>query len=547
VSATVAGTTAQVINAGLASPTSTENRIGLYQVDMIMPSSLASNPNAQVYIAQDAFVSNIATMPVAGSSNPLVTFTASPNPIITNDQYGQTTISWQASGIDTVEVHMALPAADASGNLVGPIFTRGAGASGSAATGNWVADGTTFYLVDVSNGKEATNVNIIATLVARVGTKSSVTTFTASDVNLPPGYFQGISTLSWNAPASTAVAIHVGAIDGPLFTTGTASGSATTGFWVQPGTTFYLVDTTTGELLKTVSPTVRFNVPPTFTISPNPIFAPYSPGGFLGTATISWNSPYTSNVEVHVGSPTGPMFTSGQTTGSATTGAWVGDGAVFYLQDVSNGFPLNSDHTLATVTARVLQQPESGYLLASTNPIVVPAGQQFGTATLNWSTTTGSHVEVHVGAPNGPLFTAGGAQGSARTGNWVRDGTRFYLQDASNGGPLTSQFTIATQTVNFSTSGYSGSLQASPNPIVVPAGTTIGTTTLYWSSPSSVTATEIHLGTPDGPIVTRYLGSGSLSINWAGEGTTLYLLDASSGRPTNVIGAVTLHLANPAQ
>ncbi len=59
VSATISGSTAQVIAAGL--PTGS---YGVYQVQMIVPSDAATNSKAQVYIAQNAFISNIATIAV---------------------------------------------------------------------------------------------------------------------------------------------------------------------------------------------------------------------------------------------------------------------------------------------------------------------------------------------------------------------------------------------------------------------------------------------------------------------------------------------------
>ena len=86
----------------------------------------------------------------------------------------------------------------------------------------------------------------------------------------------------------------------------------------------------------------------TLTASPNPI--PVSSGSPDGVTTLTWSSPLSSVIESHIGSPTGPLFTHNITAGSMTTGSWVTNGMVFYLQDVSNGKPLNSDGTLATVT-----------------------------------------------------------------------------------------------------------------------------------------------------------------------------------------------------
>ncbi len=59
VNATMGGSTAQVIGAGLP-----PGSYGVYQVQMVVPTSLSANNATQVYIAQNAFVSNIATIAV---------------------------------------------------------------------------------------------------------------------------------------------------------------------------------------------------------------------------------------------------------------------------------------------------------------------------------------------------------------------------------------------------------------------------------------------------------------------------------------------------
>ena len=81
------------------------------------------------------------------------------------------------------------------------------------------------------------------------------------------------------------------------------------------------------------------------TAVPNPI--PVT-GSALGTATISWNAPNAQVIEVHVGSPTGALFTQNGNRGSMTTGPWITDGMTFYLQDVTGGLALTSANTLAT-------------------------------------------------------------------------------------------------------------------------------------------------------------------------------------------------------
>ncbi len=59
VNATINGETAQVVSAGLP-----QGSYGVYQVQLIVPTDLPNNPNTQLYIAQNAFISNIVTLPV---------------------------------------------------------------------------------------------------------------------------------------------------------------------------------------------------------------------------------------------------------------------------------------------------------------------------------------------------------------------------------------------------------------------------------------------------------------------------------------------------
>jgi hypothetical protein len=86
------------------------------------------------------------------------------------------------------------------------------------------------------------------------------------------------------------------------------------------------------------------------TASPNPI--PVT-GSALGTTTISWNAPNATYIEIHIGSPNGPLFVWSANHGSAQTGPWVADGTTFYLQDVTDGKPLTANNTLATLVVHL--------------------------------------------------------------------------------------------------------------------------------------------------------------------------------------------------
>ena len=97
---------------------------------------------------------------------------------------------------------------------------------------------------------------------------------------------------------------------------------------------------------------------PSFTASPNPI--PVTGAATLGVTTLSWSAPDADVIEIHVGSPNGPLFTQMGTRGSIQTGLWVSDGLTFYLQDVTSGKLLTSDYTLATLVVH-LQKSGSAY------------------------------------------------------------------------------------------------------------------------------------------------------------------------------------------
>ncbi|MFN0168196.1 MAG: hypothetical protein ACKV22_17360 [Bryobacteraceae bacterium] len=87
-------------------------------------------------------------------------------------------------------------------------------------------------------------------------------------------------------------------------------------------------------------------------------------------------------------------------------------------------------------------------LVADPNPIPVAGNAFLGSTTISWSAPDAQAIEIHIGSPDGPLFASMGNRGSAQTGNWVPDGTTFYLQDVTGGKPLTSANTLATLVVH---------------------------------------------------------------------------------------------------
>ena len=90
-----------------------------------------------------------------------VSFTASPNPIpkTSGSPVGITTLSWNAPSATYIEIRIGSPN--------GPLFDNSY-TSGSAVTGDWVTDGMTFYLQDVSTNQPRTAANTLATLVVNL-------------------------------------------------------------------------------------------------------------------------------------------------------------------------------------------------------------------------------------------------------------------------------------------------------------------------------------------------------------------------------------------
>ena len=96
------------------------------------------------------------------------------------------------------------------------------------------------------------------------------------------------------------------------------------------------------------------------------------------------------------------------------------------------------DLNALTVSPRLV-----GLIAAEPNPFR-PDSQGHGRTTVSWMTYATSKVEIHLDAADGSLFARSGPGiFSQETGDWVRDGTTFYLQNVSKGLPLTAENTIA--------------------------------------------------------------------------------------------------------
>lgn len=313
--------------------------IGYTSCQAQLPSDAWYTKFAAIYPLIETYLDN----PLPGTSAPEGTFTASPNPIPISDGsgLGVTTLSFSFPTVPYVQVRV--------GSVDGGELYDGPGV-GQAVTGKWVENGTIFYLQNGSAGLPLAAANTLSAITVYVD--GGTATLTANPSAIPLGAYQE-TTLSWNAPGSWLTEIRVGSPEGALFAEAGRSGSATTGVWATAEMSFYLLDFLTQTVIASTTIQPSGGTQASITANPNPISVAT---GQLGTTTLSWYAPLANVVEVHVGSPTGPLFARYSNQGSATTGAWVTNGMTFYLQNVTDGLPLTPGNTLATVSVALSAQ-----------------------------------------------------------------------------------------------------------------------------------------------------------------------------------------------
>lgn len=264
--------------------------------------------------------------------------------------------------------------------------------------------------------------------------------------------------------------------------------------------------------------------PAVFFATPNPVSV--TDGSGLGAVTLTMNDPAVSEVQIRVGAPNGPELYDGSGVGTASTGKWVTDGTIFFLQDVSKGKALTSANTIDTVTVKF------SALSFTANPSSLPANT-YAPTTLAWDTPNEAAVEIHVGSPSGPLFAAGSSSGTAKTGVWAAAGMQFYLIDAASKATISS---LIIGTAPASVESGQASITATPNPIVVPNGDGVyGRTTLVWNTALPNQTLEVHVGSPTGPLFSRSGSTGTgITGLWVTNGLTFYLQNVTGGQNTTV-------------
>ena len=286
------------------------------------------------------------------------------------------------------------------------------------------------------------------------------------------------------------------------------------------------------------------------TASPNPVLTTDSTSA---TTKISWSAPsQVKNVEIHENAPNGPTVGAGGASGSFQTAPGIADPTIYFLQDVTGGKPLTVSNTLDTVAVRVA---DPGNTVFDSSPLYLPPNKNTGTLLLTWNAPAATKVQISVGSPRKQIGGTLSPSGSTFTGSWVSVAMPFFLQDASAGDAGSDAHTLAQLQASFDplpapmTSPVTNNIQfvASPNPILLAAGQTTGTTTLSWNAPGHPKVV-VFVNAPDtmnGTQMTGISGSkGSAKTgSWAKNGMKFYLQDASGSSyqgPANTIATLTV-------
>ena len=520
------------------------------------------------YGDQDAEVIMTAVGLLSGSLavSTLSLIRAAPNPVAVCEEgaFGQTTISWNVTGVLEEEAEIEVRTGSETGNL----FTVG-GLTGSAETGEWVTDGMTFFLLDRSSGDLLDTVTVSFT---ELGCPPPVIVVSPNPIQVCNDEGVGSTTVTWDATdIADEVEIRVGAVDGTLFASGGPTGSHPTGQWVTEGMVFYLVDSSGNELDHEAVTLTDQGCPFVLT----EILGPDEQIALLADSFLSTDSSVDTSsvnfsgwVDLNSDEPTvsGVFLTfdgalnridGGPITSETLDLAFLPEvrirdgfttqidvvnpnnqilGIIFDLFDSTGDLVTSALQNIAPQGRKTLPVPGMfGNLIgfrriaASPNPIQVCDGGR-GQTTISWSVTgIAEEVEIRVGAIDGSLFADGAATGSAETGEWVTEGMVFYLLNRATGDLLDRV------TVHFTDLDCPPPvLVSTPNPIRV-CDMGFGQTTISWDATDITDRVEIRVGTVDGTLFTNGGPTGSRQTGQSvTDGMTFYLLDETDGSQLDI-------------
>jgi hypothetical protein len=221
---------------------------------------------------------------------------------------------------------------------------------------------------------------------------------TPAKVVIPIGQSSASATVLWNMkgwlPGGTVKVSVNGAPETPWTSGGMNSETRVWPYITAGSTTVFKLYRTGSTNFPVATATVigtRELDPPTLTATPNPVQVPF--GQSQGLYSIAWSAPGYANVDiwlkVNSSAPTlwGP---NAPTTGStpAIHGISLGDTYTITMYPAGTQSPLLKSLTVTSVAA------PSPTLVATPNPVVVPAGQSQGLYSIAWSAPGYANVDI---------------------------------------------------------------------------------------------------------------------------------------------------------
>ena len=406
------------------------------------------------------------------STNPTASISLNPNPIkVCTGTLGTTTVTSSAN----VEYYIYVngPSSAAGGTIFAGHL--GDGQTYTDATGNWVYEGDTFYLVAKTGGPALAQVTAHITTA---GCSNPVTP--TGTISLNPNPIQvctgtyGTTNVTSSANVDYDVYTVVPYANGSNhFEQLAGDGKSTTkatGNWVNDGAMFYLVSHSTGAVLAQVTAhttTAGCTTPPnnptptgTISLNPNPIQVCT---GTYGTTNVTSSANVDYDIYTVVPQANGTnhfaQYAGDGNVNTKSTGNWVYDGAVFYLVSHSTGAVLAqvTAHTTtagcttpgtAQLSITKLVQDQNYATGYSKNVNSYPGDRiQFKISVKNIGTATATGVTLTDAIPSGLSYLSG---------TTTVDGTT--VSDISNGNVSLGDMTVnQTHDIVFVTTVSTGS------------------------------------------------------------------------------------------
>lgn len=314
--------------------------------------------------------------------------------------------------------------------------------------------------------------------------QSSAISASPQTVVIPAGGSVGTTWIGWSVAYGDNVYITVSCNGGSEAVFAASGGGTYTqdAPWITVGAScdFRLrADSPGGAVIDTVTVT---GVTPYGSISASPSTVIVPAGQPAGTTWVGWSAQHAESFFVTVACNGGGEAVFGA-SGAGTysqDAPWIAPGAscTFRLRADSSSGPV-----LAETTVTGVSQTPVGSIAASPATVVIPAGQTHGTTYLGWSASNADSFHVTVACDGGGegLFASSGPGTHTQAAPWIGVGMtcNFRLRAGTTSGPELGN--VIVQGVAGAPPA-SGSISASPTTVLIPSGSTTGSSTINWNT-----------------------------------------------------------------